>query len=686
MVVEPRDQFPVGMRVLAVDDDPTCLKLLDALLRRCQYHVTTTNQAITALQLLRNDKNKFDLVISDVHMPDMDGFKLLELVGLEMDLPVIMLSANGDPKLVMKGITHGACDYLLKPIRIEELKNIWQHVIRRRKTDFRDQSTSDNQDRPQNENGEGGVGSTRPLTSDGKLNKRRKEQNLNENEEHDENDYDNDDPSAQKKPRVVWSVELHQKFVAAVNQLGIDKAVPKKILDLMNVEKLTRENVASHLQKYRLYLKRISCVASQQANIVAALGSTDSPYLRIGNGFGNYHALAGSGQYHRTLGPFPPSGMLGRLNSSTGSLHGPYSPGLVQLGHGPNTNPHINDWHKFQQPVLFPGNQNGNMPQAMPVALEVDQPNHSKGISCIGEFSTIIGQPLNFSNAGGGVSNSKIAIGSTSDSLVGIPNKPFTVQDNARGTRCRQQFGNQSSSATVPSLNSEFSSHFLYDSRCDDNWQGVVQISAVQPNALPLGDCFKPVNLHPNGSRDNISSLSPIIGSHQSDASSITSAPPLLQEPITNSQCQEAKINCNAGENVKYRPSQGLNDQKPNGSNHLNIIFNSSCGIMGPQNQCLDPMNMNASRNVDSHFIAQRNLIDPSPMEREFERPAMEMLHKSKHGYLNPIWKPQNTYSNNNFGSLEDLVGGMMKQEEDNKANSMEGDFGCDAYSIGTCI
>lgn len=51
--------------------------------------VTTTNQAITALKMLRENKNKFDLVISDVHMPDMDGFKLLELVGLEMDLPVI---------------------------------------------------------------------------------------------------------------------------------------------------------------------------------------------------------------------------------------------------------------------------------------------------------------------------------------------------------------------------------------------------------------------------------------------------------------------------------------------------------------------------------------------------------------------------------------------------------------------
>ena len=51
------------------------------------FAVTTTSQAIKALKLLR--ENKFDLVISDVHMPDMDGFKLLELVGLEMDLPVI---------------------------------------------------------------------------------------------------------------------------------------------------------------------------------------------------------------------------------------------------------------------------------------------------------------------------------------------------------------------------------------------------------------------------------------------------------------------------------------------------------------------------------------------------------------------------------------------------------------------
>lgn len=51
--------------------------------------MTTCGLARDALSLLRERKDGYDIVVSDVNMPDMDGFKLLEHVGLEMDLPVI---------------------------------------------------------------------------------------------------------------------------------------------------------------------------------------------------------------------------------------------------------------------------------------------------------------------------------------------------------------------------------------------------------------------------------------------------------------------------------------------------------------------------------------------------------------------------------------------------------------------
>ncbi|XP_057529661.1 two-component response regulator ARR11-like [Amaranthus tricolor] len=240
------DAFPSGLRVLVVDDDPTWLKILEKMLKKCSYEVTTCGLASEALKLLRDRKDGFDIVISDVNMPDMDGFKLLEHVGLEMDLPVIMMSVDGETSRVMKGVQHGACDYLLKPIRMKELKNIWQHVMRKRMQEVRDIDCFEDRNGTDHYDGHSGGDQI-------SLKKRKDVEN-----KHDEKD--SSDPSTAKKARVVWTVELHQKFVEAVNQLGIDsdsKIGPKKILDMMNVPWLTRENVASHLQKYRLYLSRI---------------------------------------------------------------------------------------------------------------------------------------------------------------------------------------------------------------------------------------------------------------------------------------------------------------------------------------------------------------------------------------------------------------------------------------------
>lgn len=142
---------------------------------------------------------------------------------------VLVLSAHGDTKLVMKGVTHGACDYLLKPVRIEELKNIWQHVVRRKNFDSRDQNKASNEEKAPNFAGGGsqGLRSENSADQNKRLGKKRKDQSEEEEEDGEENG-DDEDPSAQKKPRVVWSVELHRKFVAAVNQLGLDSEFLKE--------------------------------------------------------------------------------------------------------------------------------------------------------------------------------------------------------------------------------------------------------------------------------------------------------------------------------------------------------------------------------------------------------------------------------------------------------------------------
>ncbi|VVA97921.1 unnamed protein product [Arabis nemorensis] len=305
------EMFPSGLRVLVVDDDPTCLMILERMLRTCLYEVTKCNRAEIALSLLRKNKHGFDIVISDVHMPDMDGFKLLEHVGLEMDLPVIMMSADDSKSVVLKGVTHGAVDYLIKPVRMEALKNIWQHVVRKRRTEWNvpehSGSIEDTGERQQQQHrgvsgaavsgGEDGADDNSSSVNEGN-NWRSSSRKRKDEEGEDQGDDKEEDASNLKKPRVVWSVELHQQFVAAVNQLGVEKAVPKKILELMNVPGLTRENVASHLQKYRIYLRRLGGVSQHQGNLNNSfMTGQDASFgpLSTLNGF-DLQALAVTGQ------------------------------------------------------------------------------------------------------------------------------------------------------------------------------------------------------------------------------------------------------------------------------------------------------------------------------------------------------------------------------------------------------
>ncbi|PIN26394.1 hypothetical protein CDL12_00853 [Handroanthus impetiginosus] len=178
------------------------------------------------------------------------------------------MSVDGETSRVMKGVQHGACDYLLKPIRMKELKNIWQHVFRKRIHEVRDIEGQESLEEIQMmrsgmEHLDDGYFFNGDLISG----KKRKDVD----NKHD--DRVCGDPSSVKKARVVWTVDLHQKFVKAVNQIGFEKVGPKKILDLMGVPWLTRENVASHLQKYRLYLTRLQ----KENELKATLGGTKHP-------------------------------------------------------------------------------------------------------------------------------------------------------------------------------------------------------------------------------------------------------------------------------------------------------------------------------------------------------------------------------------------------------------------------
>lgn len=73
-------------------------------------------------------------------------------------------------------------------------------------------------------------------------------------------------PLGKRKVKVDWTPELHRRFVQAVEQLGVDKAVPSRILELMGIDCLTRHNIASHLQKYRSHRKHLLAREAEAAN------------------------------------------------------------------------------------------------------------------------------------------------------------------------------------------------------------------------------------------------------------------------------------------------------------------------------------------------------------------------------------------------------------------------------------
>ncbi len=104
-------------KILIVDDQPTYLRMLFTILTQHKHVVTKVNNAIEALDALKN--TKFDLLLTDAIMPGPTGFDLIRTIRSTdelKDLPVIMLTSKREQKDVQNGILIGVNDYVIKPV------------------------------------------------------------------------------------------------------------------------------------------------------------------------------------------------------------------------------------------------------------------------------------------------------------------------------------------------------------------------------------------------------------------------------------------------------------------------------------------------------------------------------------------------------------------------------------------
>ncbi|KAL2642364.1 hypothetical protein R1flu_009951 [Riccia fluitans] len=121
------------LRVLLAEDDDSTRHVVGALLRNCSYEVTSAANGMQAWEMLEDPNNHFDLVLTDVVMPCLSGVGLLtKIMSREAGkrVPVIMMSSHDSLDIVFRCLSKGAADFLVKPVRKNELKNLWQHVWR----------------------------------------------------------------------------------------------------------------------------------------------------------------------------------------------------------------------------------------------------------------------------------------------------------------------------------------------------------------------------------------------------------------------------------------------------------------------------------------------------------------------------------------------------------------------------
>ncbi|KAL9229036.1 hypothetical protein vseg_004553 [Gypsophila vaccaria] len=122
------------VRVVVVEPDDSTRQILTALLHKCNYKVAAVADGLEAWEILKRWHNSVDLILTELDLPSISGYALLTLITEHencKNIPVIVTSSQDSMSMVLKCMLKGAADFLVKPVRKNELKYLWRHAWKR---------------------------------------------------------------------------------------------------------------------------------------------------------------------------------------------------------------------------------------------------------------------------------------------------------------------------------------------------------------------------------------------------------------------------------------------------------------------------------------------------------------------------------------------------------------------------
>jgi len=117
------------MKILIVDDSSTMLRIIENTLKRLnQKDIVKALNGVEAVEKYK--ENKFDLIITDWNMPEMNGYDLVKYIrSINKDIPIIMVTTEGGKKEVIKALKAGVNNYIVKPFTPQTLKEKLSLII-----------------------------------------------------------------------------------------------------------------------------------------------------------------------------------------------------------------------------------------------------------------------------------------------------------------------------------------------------------------------------------------------------------------------------------------------------------------------------------------------------------------------------------------------------------------------------